>query len=75
MATIKETFGSGGANLTPSNSAGAPHLAGALRDAADDLTMLRAQFLALLQKLDADAVGGADYETALTPDPLLTIKG
>lgn len=37
MAEIKETFGSGGANLTPAGQ-GEPTLAGALRDLADDVT-------------------------------------
>ena len=37
MAIIKESFGSGGANLTPGDSAGSPSLATALRDVADDV--------------------------------------
>lgn len=37
MATIKVDFGEGGANLTPTGSAGEPTLAEALRDVADDL--------------------------------------
>lgn len=37
MAAITTAFGSGGANLTPQDSAGTPTLAGALRDIADDL--------------------------------------
>ena len=37
MAVIKVNFGEGGANLTPTGSAGDPTLAVALRDVADDL--------------------------------------
>lgn len=77
MATIKATFGSGGSNLT-NGGAGQPTLAGALRDAADDLEELRTQFIALLVKLDADSGdtgGDADFEATLTPAALLTIKG
>lgn len=41
MAAIRTTFGEGGANLTPDDSAGSPSLATALRDAADDLAALK----------------------------------
>ncbi len=37
MSEIKQNFGSGGANLTPTGSSGEPSLADALRDVADDL--------------------------------------
>ncbi len=75
MAAITTKFGSGGANLTPKNSAGTPTLAGALRDVADDLTELRTQFVALLAKLDADAgVTDVDYASLLTPAAQLTTK-
>jgi len=37
MATITTEFGSGGANLTPQDSAGQPSLATVLRGIADDL--------------------------------------
>jgi hypothetical protein len=37
MTTIKENFGSGGANIQPGGSAGDPNLAATLRDVADDL--------------------------------------
>ncbi len=37
MAAITTEFGTGGANLTPNDSAGTPTLATALRDVADDL--------------------------------------
>ena len=76
MATIKTTFGTGGANMVPGGAQGTPTLATALRDAADDFTELRTQFIALLAKLDADAgVTDVDYESTLTPAALLTIKG
>lgn len=41
MAAISKRFGSGGANLAPGGSAGAPTLADVLRDIADDLAALR----------------------------------
>lgn len=75
MAAITTKFGSGGANLTPKNSAGTPTLAGTLRDVADDFTELRTQFIALLAKLDLDAgVTDTDYESTLTPSAQLTTK-
>jgi len=78
MATISESFGSGGANIQPGGSAGEPTLAEALRDKIDDLTELRTQFIALLQKIDADSGdtgGDSDYESTLTPAALKSIKG
>lgn len=41
MAKITRRFGSAGANLTPTGSAGQPSLADALRDVADDLAGLK----------------------------------
>jgi len=41
MATIKENFGSGGANLSPNDSSGQPTLAETLREVADDLAGVR----------------------------------
>ena len=41
MSEITTRFGSGGANLAPGGSAGAPDLATALRDIADDLAALQ----------------------------------
>lgn len=74
MASITTNFGAGGANMQP-NGHGAPSVATAFRDVADDLTELRTQFIALLVKLDADVgVTDINYEATLTPDPLLTIK-
>lgn len=78
MATITTQFGTGGANLAPSDAQGAPSLATTLRDIADDLTEIRTQFVALLVKIDADSGdtgGDSDYAATLTPDALLTIKG
>lgn len=37
MSAIKDSFGTGGSNLTPAGSSGEPSLAEALRDVADDL--------------------------------------
>jgi hypothetical protein len=76
MAAIKTSFGSGGAGLTPGDSAGSPDLATALRDIADDMTELRTQFVALLAKLDADTgTTDSDYESTLTPAALTHTKG
>jgi len=41
MAAISTRFGSGGSNLTPNGSSGAPSLAGALRDVADDIAGMK----------------------------------
>lgn len=74
MADITEDFGKGGANVGD----GSPTLALTLRDVADDLAELRTQFIALLAKLDADAVNTAlddlDYESELTPAAMATVK-
>lgn len=76
MSTIKTNFGAGGANLAPGGVQGTPTLADALRDAADDFTELRTQFVALLAKLDADVgVTDTNYAATLTPAALKTIKG
>ena len=77
MATvIKVNFGEGGANLVPLGTGGEPTLVNALRDSADDSTELRAQFVALLAKLDLDAgVTDVDYESALTPAAQQLTKG
>lgn len=61
MATIKENFGSGGANLTPNKSAGEPTLAQTLRDVADDLSDLQ---VAEILTANADATYGTE-EAAL----------
>ena len=75
MAAIKSTFGSGGANLTPSKSAGSPDLATALRDMADDLAELRTKSIALITQLNADTgVNDVNYVSTLTPAALKTTK-
>lgn len=76
MATaITENFGTGGSGITPSGS-GEPTLAGALRDGIDDMTELRAQFAALLAKLDADVgVTDENYALILTPAAQALTKG
>jgi hypothetical protein len=53
VSTIKTDFGAGGAGLTPAS--GDPNLAAALRDAADDIELLRAAIAGICAKLDADA--------------------
>lgn len=58
MAAIKESFGSGGANLTPGGSAGDPSLATAMRDVADDL--------AASQLTAVSAIDATDLAEALT---------
>lgn len=74
-SAIKENFGEGGANVAPV-AQGEPSLASALRDSADDQTELRAQFAALLAKLDADAgVTDTDYASTLTPAAQKLTKG
>ncbi len=85
MATITEQFGTGHSNLAPQDAQGAPNLASALRDVADDFTAIRAAFVALTAKLDTDftaqniAVTSSqldeDYAATLDPAALLTIKG
>jgi len=78
MATIKSSFGSGGANLVPGGSGGDPTLADALRDVADDLAAMRTALTTLTAKIDADAGdtgGDSDYASTCDPAALLTIKG
>lgn len=76
MSTITTAFGSGGANLAPSDAQGAPSLASALRDIADDLTAIRTAFVGLTAKLDLDGgVTDVDYAATLDPAALVTIKG
>lgn len=66
MSAIPTNFGQGGANLAPGGASGSPDLATALREGADDFETLRAQFNALLTKLDADAgVTDVNYSSTL----------
>ncbi len=47
----------------------------ALKSLLDDVTELRTQLIALLQKLDGDAgITDVDYESVLTPAALTTTK-
>ncbi|MCG8424391.1 MAG: hypothetical protein MJE77_41390 [Proteobacteria bacterium] len=62
MAAISERFGSGGANLTPQNSAGSPSLATALRDIADDLADLTP---AAISTPDASGTYGVNEQALL----------
>lgn len=72
---IKTNSFAGGAGLHPSGN-GEPHLAGSLRDAVDDVTELRTQFIALLAKLDGDVgITDVDYESTLTPAAQTLTKG
>ena len=68
MATIKTSFGEGGANIAPKGAQGTPDLATALRDIADDLAMLKAA----VDQLIADFGGTA---TTATTTALKTVKG
>lgn len=75
MTAIKTTFGTGGSGLTPTKSAGSPDLATTLREVADDFTELRAQFNALLAKLDADTgVNDTNFAATLAPAAQKTTK-
>jgi hypothetical protein len=75
MATIKTTFGSGGAGLHPGAANRAPSLATALRDIADDLETLRTAFNTLTAKLNADAgVTDTNYAT-MASNAIVTKKG
>jgi hypothetical protein len=77
MSQIDANFGSGGANLTEKGH-GSPALATALRDVATDLANLRAAFVALTAKIDADATdtgGDDDYADTVDPPALLTTQG
>ncbi len=69
MAVIKQNFGEGGANLTPSGQ-GEPSLAQVLRDIADDLAMLKAA----IDQLIEDYNNSTSPTTASTTD-LKTQKG
>lgn len=73
MATIKASFGSGGANMTPGGASAQPSLATVLRDIADDLTTLRTWGNTLATKLNNDA-GVTDTDFAQI-GALKTIKG
>ena len=75
MAAITTDFGYGGANLVPEGTGGAPTLAQALRDVADDFTNRNTQMDALLAKLDADAgVTDVDYAATIVAATQLTTK-
>jgi len=65
MATIKTSFGEGGANLAPNGAQGEPDLATALRDIADDLAMLKTAVDQII----------ADVTTTATTSALKTVKG
>lgn len=76
MATIKSDYFTGGAGQAPVGSDANPPLQLVLRDIADDLTELRAKFVATLAKLDLDTgVNDTDYAAVGTPAALKTIKG
>ena len=78
MATIKENFGHGGANMVPQGSQGVPALAEVLRDIADDLEALHTAFTTLTAKIDADSGdtgGDSDYASVCDPAALKTEKG
>ncbi len=73
MAAITTKFGTGGANLTPDGSSGSPTLAGALRDVATDLGVLRTSITGITAQLDLDAgVTDTTYASGNDPVALLT---
>lgn len=73
-AIATNTFQGGSAVNVPTSDG--TSLAGALRDASDDITELRTQFAALLTKLDADGgVTDADYAATLALSAQLLTKG
>lgn len=75
MATIKTTFGSGGANMTPGGASAQPSLATALRDIADDFETVRLFLNTLTAKLNADAgVTDTNYAT-MAANAIVTKKG
>ena len=86
MAAVKTNHFTGGSNITEKSSGGRPteDLAALLRQAIDDNIELRAQFIALLAKMDTDftaqniAVTSSqldeDYESVLTPAALSLTK-
>jgi len=67
MATIRDNFGSGGANLTHKGQ-GQPSLAQALRDIADDLAMLKTA-------IDQIITDWGNPSTTATTSTLKTQKG
>lgn len=74
ILTITPTFGHGASNM--GDFAGEPPIAEVFRNLADDNVEMRAQFAALLAKLDSDAgVTDADYASTLTPAALTVVKG
>jgi len=75
MASIKTSFGTGGANLTPGGGSASPSLATALRHTADDLDTLKTKLNATLTKLDADAgVTDTNYSALNVVGTLKTLK-
>ena len=75
MAEIKEDWGAAGKNQDPTDGE-SPTQAEAMRDAADDFAALRAAFVALTAKLDADAgVTDTNYAATLDPAAMKTTKG
>ena len=74
MTQIPEDWMRGQKNLDPIDGA-TPTAAATARDRADDFAALRAAFVALTAKLDADTgVNDTDYNT-LDPAALKTTKG
>jgi hypothetical protein len=66
MATIKDNFAEGGANLGLQGAHGEPDLATVLQELADDVELFRGNLNSLHAKLDADAgVTDVDYASTL----------
>jgi hypothetical protein len=67
MSVLKKDLGKGGARLTPDRNDG-DNLRQNLVDLQADYAELRAQFVALLAKLDGDSgVNQTNYAATLTP--------
>ena len=76
MATIRDSYGSGGSGLSASGSQISTRLAEALREVADDVNSLHTTMQTLLAKLDGDSgVGDTDYLSTLTTSVPKTQRG
>lgn len=75
MATqIRTDYGDGHGGISQEHG-GTARLADALRDAIDDITELRTQYLALLTKIDLEGTLAQDYVTSLPLEDQNLTKG
>ena len=75
MATIDQLLGDGGMGRGVSKESGVDNLVELFNAAADDLTELRTQFVALLTQLDTEGGLGGGYVAGFTPAALTLVKG